>query len=450
MFKIPKNLFWFLIFISIGGFAQNQTVRVEINPLEVIVDGQISIHIYILGNQYEVGEFPDIKGFKKGNKSVKHAKVVLNKKKQDQHQVSQNYIAETSGKITIPDLEILVNQKIVNIDSKVINVLKKNTGGVEKVIDVEEVDFVVESSKKEIFEGEGVKININFYVSDKTNIQWQFPNNIGTQVEDFAKKIKPKDCLESRHTISNLSGKKILVNDEGYTVYNLFEAVYYPLNDKNFVIPSLSINMEKLKGDEFEGVSLKSKNQTIKVKKLPDHPLKDKVPVGVFKFREDIKNGNKQTTGNSFEYTLTVEGDGNFSAVNINKSESTKQFDFFESSTNTKQNLGSLSGQKTVKYKIVPKEAGNFSFSNYFSFVYFNIEKQNYDTLKSQREILVSGEDISNNKETKRDIYSDIENLKTDQKSYNFRNMAKVFANFVVGIMILVYLFILKSKNNGQ
>ena len=92
MFKIPKNLFWFLVFISIGSFAQNQTVRVEINPLEVSIDGQISIHVFIIGNQYEVGEFPDIKGFKKGNKSIKHAKVVFNKKKEDQHQVSQNYI----------------------------------------------------------------------------------------------------------------------------------------------------------------------------------------------------------------------------------------------------------------------------------------------------------------------------------------------------------------------
>jgi hypothetical protein len=80
----------------------------------------------------------------------------------------------------------------------------------------------------------------------------------------------------------------------------LFEAVYFPLNDKNFVIPSLSINMEKQKGNDFEGVSLKSKSQTIKVKALPEHPLKDKVPVGVFRFKEDLRNGNTHTTGNSF------------------------------------------------------------------------------------------------------------------------------------------------------
>ena len=449
MFQIPKFLFWFIIFISAHGFAQNQAVRVEVNPLEVSVDGQVGLHVFIIGSDYEVGDFPDIKGFKKGNKSVKHAKVVLNKKKQDQHQVSQYYIAETAGKITIPAIEILVNQKSIYFEGKVINVLNKNNGVVEKLIDVEEVDFVVESSKKEIFEGEGVKMNINFYVSDKTNIQWQFTNNIGSQIEDFAKKIKPKDCLESRHMISNLSGYKISIKGEGYTVYNLFEAVYFPLNDKNFTIPSLSINMEKQKGTDFEKVSLKSKSQTIKVKALPDHPLKDKVPVGVFRFKEDLRKGNTQTTGNSFEYALMVEGEGNFGAVNISQIESSKQFDFFESNITTKQNLGDLTGQKNIKYKIVPKEAGSFSFANYFSFVYFNTEKQSYDTLRSQKKIWVFGNDISNIKETKRDIYSGIENLKTDQKSYNFRNLAKVFANFVVGIMILIYLFILKSKNNG-
>jgi hypothetical protein len=69
--------------------------------------------------------------------------------------------------------------------------------------------------------------------------------------------------------------------------------------------------------------------------------------------------------------------------------------------------------------------------------------------LKSSKKVLVSGKSYFDNEEVKKDIYSGIENLKTDEKSYNFREIAKVFANFVVGLMILVYLYILKSKNKG-
>jgi hypothetical protein len=81
--------------------------------------------------------------------------------------------------------------------------------------------------------------------------------------------------------------------------------------------------------------------------------------------------------------------------------------------------------------------------------IYFNTALAKYDTLKSKRVVLVSGKALFDNKDVKKDIFSDIENLKTDEKSYNFREIAKVFANFVVGMMILVYLYILKSKNSG-
>jgi hypothetical protein len=186
------------------------------------------------------------------------------------------------------------------------------------------------------------------------------------------------------------------------------------------------------------------------VEKLPEHPLKEKVPVGVFRFNEQLNDEKKQFTGNSFEYTLTVVGEGNFSGVNIPKVENSKQFDFFESNVVTEQSSGDLLGSKSVEYKIIPKEGGEFDMANYFSLIFFNTALARYDTLKSKRVVLVSGKALYENIEVKKDIFSGIENLKTDEKSYNFREIAKVFANFVVGLMILMYLYILKSKNKGQ
>jgi hypothetical protein len=207
--------------------------------------------------------------------------------------------------------------------------------------------------------------------------------------------------------------------------------------------------MQKQKGGAFVDMTLNSKGQTIVVESLPDHPLKEKVPVGVFRFQEQLKDPAKQITGNSFEYRLIVEGEGNFGGVNIPKVSNNKQFDFFESNVVSRQTLGSPTGSKSVFYKIIPKESGEFEMSNYFSLIYFNTQKAQYDTLKSSKKVVVSGKSFFDNKEVKKDIYSDIENLKTDEKSYNFREIAKVFANFVVGLMILVYLYILKSKNKG-
>lgn len=449
MLKALKYCQFLLVFVVFGVFGQNPSPRVEITPDEIQPDGKLEVHLYVVGTAYTVGEFPEIKGFKKENRTIKHSQVRINKKKEDQHQISQFYTPEVTGKVTIPAFEIFVNQKPVEVDAKQVTILKKEETKNEKDIEIEQVDFVVEISKKKVYVGEGFMLNINFYLSDKTTSQWQFPTNIGTQVEQFAKRIKPNDCLESRLNISNLVGKKLLINGESYTVYNLFEAIYYPLNDKDVQFPSLQLLMQKQKGTSFVDMTLKTKGQTVVVEKLPEHPLKEKVPVGVFRFSEQLKDEKKQFTGNSFEYRLTVEGEGNFSGVNIPKVENNKQFDFFETNTISRQTSGDLMGTKSVVYKIIPKEAGEFEMANYFGLIYFNTALSKYDTLKSKRVVLVSGKALYDNKDVKKDIFSDIENLKTDEKSYNFREIAKVFANFVVGLMILVYLYILKSKNKG-
>ncbi|MCP9763679.1 hypothetical protein [Lacihabitans soyangensis] len=441
--------YFLLIFTFCGVFGQNSAPRVEITPEEIQPDGKLEVHLYVVGTPYTVGDFPEIKGFKKDNRTIKHSQVRLNRKKEDLHEITQFYTPEVFGKVTIPAFEILVNQKILEVEAKQVTIIKKEEPKNDKDIEIEQVDFVVELSKKKVFVGEGFMLNINFYLSDKTTSQWQFPTNIGAQVEQFAKKIKPNDCLESRLNISNLVGKKLLINGESYTVYNLFEAIYYPLNDKDVQFPSLQLLMQKQKGTSFVDMSLKTKAQTVVVEKLPEHPLKEKVPVGVFRFAEQLKDEKKQFTGNSFEYRLTVEGEGNFSGVNIPKVENNKLFDFFETNTVSRQTSGNLMGNKSVVYKIIPKEAGEFEMANYFILIYFNTALSKYDTLKSKRVVLVSGKALYDNKEVKKDIFSDIENLKTDEKSYNFREIAKVFANFVVGLMILVYLYILKSKNKG-
>ena len=450
MLRAIKYCYFLLIFSFCGVYAQNSAPRVEITPDEILADGKLEVRLFVIGTPYSVGDFPEIEGFKKENRTIKHSQIRINKKKEDQHQISQYYTPEVSGKVIIPAFEILVNQKTWEVGARQVTVLKKEEYKSEKDIEIDQVDFEVEISKKRVFVGEGLMLNINFYLSDKTTSQWQFPTNIGAQVEGFAKRIKPNDCLESRLNISNLVGKKVLIKGEPFTVYNLYEAVYYPLNDKDVQLPSLELLMQKQKGGDFVNMTLKSKPQSVVVEKLPEHPLKEKVPVGVFRFNEQLNDEKKQFTGNSFEYTLTVVGEGNFSGVNIPEVENSKQFDFFESNVVTEQSSGDLLGSKSVEYKIIPKEGGEFDLANYFSLIFFNTALARYDTLKSKRVVLVSGKALYENIEVKKDIFSGIENLKTDEKSYNFREIAKVFANFVVGLMILMYLYILKSKNKGQ
>ncbi len=65
----------------------------------------------------------------------------------------------------------------------------------------------------------------------------------------------------------------------------------------------------------------------------------------------------------------------------------------------------------------------------------------------TKKSISVSGSTITTGTEVKKDIYWEIEKLKTDSQSFNFKKMAKYLANFLVAAMILVFLYILKKKN---
>ena len=62
----------------------------------------------------------DIKGLKKGNRTIKHSQIRKNNKNVSVHQISQFYTAELPGKISVPAINIEVNGKIQRLESVVL------------------------------------------------------------------------------------------------------------------------------------------------------------------------------------------------------------------------------------------------------------------------------------------------------------------------------------------
>ena len=140
-----------------------------------------------------------------------------------------------------------------------------------------------------------------------------------------------------------------------------------------------------------------SKPKTIKVKQLPDHPLKDQVSVGNYQLAENI-NSTELSTGESFQYDFNVRGAGNISGINepiINKK---KELEVY--SPNVSENIirsgVSVKGSKAFRYFMIPKEPGEYDLSKYFQFIFFNTAKNKYDTLRSDYKIKVTGESMEN------------------------------------------------------
>jgi hypothetical protein len=432
--------------VPLFGVAQFPAPKVEIGPDKITMNEQLRITVTIYGPaNYTIDAFPELGGFEKGHMSTAHGETIIDDKKVATHTIVKRYNPIEGGVFIIPAFDLEVNQLNIRVESKAIIVEDDEQGYSDIEIAVEEADFVVESSKKEIYVGEGVKVRLSFYMSEKNTANWQFTDNrdLSNQVEAFAKKIKPENSLESRNLISSIAQREEYIKGVRYFVYDIFEAIYYPLNAKNIYLPVLNLRMKK---GASQMAILKSKPRNIIVKDLPEHPLKDKVPVGILRLKEVRKGGEDKVTGESFDYSITIEGQSNLDVVNFGKISSDKNLDFFESGVSIKQGDGKLAGSKTFGYKILPKAAGSYDLGKYFSLVYFDLKSGSYDTLTAKATFVVRGETIASKSNLVQDIYSGIETFRTDQNSISIRRFLKVFANFIWVFMVMFLIFIWKKK----
>ncbi|HNP78355.1 MAG TPA: BatD family protein, partial [Cyclobacteriaceae bacterium] len=113
---------------------------------------------------------------------------------------------------------------------------------------------------------------------------------------------------------------------------------------------------------------------------------------------DDRISAQHAKTGQSIEYEFNVYGEGNISSIQRPVIEKDDNFDFYE--PNVQQNItrenSKVTGTKSFRYFLVPKEPGQFEMGRYFQWIYFNTHKRTYDTLRSKIVLAVEGESQRN------------------------------------------------------
>jgi hypothetical protein len=238
-------------------------------------------------------------------------------------------------------------------------------------------------------------------VADNNRAPMQF-YELGKQLADILKKIKPANCWEENFNIENIEGEPIEINGKGYTRYRVYQAAFYPLNNKPIVLPRVGLEMIKFKvakNPSFFGQNRQedfktfySKPKTVIVKDLPPHPLRDVVAVGDYRLEEKLER-NELKTGQSIGYEFNIYGEGNISAIEKPIIKKDNNIEFYE--PNVKQNINRenlrVTGTKSFNYFMIPKEPGTYRLGNYFQWVFFNPNSKRYDTLRSTQIVHVSG-----------------------------------------------------------
>jgi hypothetical protein len=477
---------FFLIFLStilcVNAFSQE--IKIETGPSEIAINETFNITISVInGRLKSYDQFPDIKGMVKRGTSSSSSTNIINGQYSSTQSITQSYMAQQEGMYELQPFSITVNGEIIKAPGKKIKVgpakqyrsyfdpfededpffglFGRKKKEPQEFIDLEEDAFLALSTDKdEVFTGEGVLATFAFYVSENNQAPLDF-YDIGKQLTDILKKIRPEHCWEENFNIESITGNPVQINGKKYMQYKIYQAMFFPLNAQQIEFPSVGMKFIKYKvskNPSFFGRSRQedfktfyTKAKTIRVKELPPHPLKDKVAVGRYRLEEKINTKSSQT-GESLQYSWKITGEGNISAINeptVNEGES-----FTIYPPDIKQNIrrgnNKITGTKGFEFYIIPNEPGQFDLKENFKWIYFNIATAKYDTLISDIKIDITGESKKNDHITSNDMGSFYEIINLEDNTLKSRTgnaWFKIFVNiFILFMLAATTLFLFKNK----
>jgi hypothetical protein len=327
--------------------------------------------------------------------------------------IIQNYMPDKEGTITLPPFVMKINgQSVRSPGAKIVvgppadnrasdpfaydpfeDFFGKPGEGTDGKTDA---FFSIQSNKKEIWAGEGITITISFFVADDNQAELNF-YDVGNQLANIVKRIKPENCWEENFGIEEIIPRKVRLGKKGYTEYRIYQSTLFPIVAKDLQVPALTLNMMQYKGGAGFGRAGReeikpfySKPLQIKVKPLPPHPMRGNVSVGTFTLVD--KPGRKQVALNQgLGLDVSISGEGNISYVPEPQVVKSALLDVYP--PNTQQTIqranGKVSGEKVFSYLLVPRERGDFNLRNTFFWVFFNTKTGQYDTLRPQSTINV-------------------------------------------------------------
>ncbi len=426
------KIFVFFTYFSLFSFCTTfaQQVQLNLGPDEIGENQLWTISVTVQNDQLKsYDNFPDIEGFKKRGTSSQSSTNIINGQVSSSQSIIMTYIPIKQGLVSVPAFSMTVNGSKISSQGKKVRVgppvQRQNSNDPfskffgkdpreeffgnnnTEFIDVkDDAFFAITTSKDQVYIGEGFTTTIGFYVSEKNQASMQF-YELTKQLTEIIKKIKPSNCWEEDFDIETIEPEDVQIGGKTYSQYKLYQAVFYPLNENPITIPALGLEMIKYKvakNPSFFGNNRKedyktfySKEKTITVKPLPAHPLKDKVAVGDYRLDEKLTPA-QTNTGQSVSYEFNIYGEGNLAGLEKPLIPTVDSLDIYE--PNIRQNIsrdrGRVTGTKCFSYFLIPKEPGTISLKNYFSWVFFNPITARYDTLKSNAQLYVTGESITN------------------------------------------------------
>lgn len=466
----------FLLFIS---NAFSQSIKIQLGKNKIALNENFSISLVATDQKMQsYSGFPNITNFNKLGTSSNSSMSFVNGNSSSSFTLTQNYQATKEGSFKLPPFTITVDGKTYKSPGITITVgpAKQQQqrrrsmwdpfgdSQPQEFVEVEDnAFFAISTNKKSIYEGEGVTITGTIYIPIAQRNLFSWPNNLGEQIHEIKKRITPTNCWEESFEIKEIQAEQVTLKGMNFMKCKVFQSVFYPINDEDIKLSSQAIEMIKYKvakqrsffGSNAQETAKKfhSKPKTIKVKPLPEHPLKDKVSVGDYKMVEKVDK-LKLTTNEGVKLNVKIYGEGNISSINNPAITSNDSLNFFKPNvlTNINRNEGRVVSSKEFLYDIIPNEPGFYKLEDKIQFIYFNYRTEKYDTLYPSIPLMITGDSHKNNSISDSDLGAFYDTLDIENNTLRKRateGWLKLFVNIFILVMLVVTGYLITKKQNG-
>lgn len=309
------------------------------------------------------------------------------------------------------------------------------------------VRFDIEKDK--VFNRQTINASLHLYIPENEKADLNFID-LKQQIIRISEKLRPAGALASIQPVPEGNPSKIIkLKGISYRRYVIIKGSWLPYSAGKIEFPSLELTMLTYKESKNKGFTdrkdkvftLRTAAQTVEVKALPDHPLKNQVNAGNFRMNSWLSTKHPET-GKSFHLSIELKGNvpPDFLLEPTLKEGSLKFYRFKEKSG-------------TFRYQVVAEKAGSYSLSNHIYWVYFNTRTESYDTLQPVLDIHVQGAHVADGMLRAKEydpFYNKIQTSSNRLRSIYQDDRIKFFGNVFILAMLAFAGWLLLWKNKAK
>lgn len=477
IFRLFIVLFY-LHSLTVFGQQPDNTPVIELSQTDFSIERPFTISVILPNSATRPAiDFPEITGLSKRGKTASVTTSEINGKNVVSQVITQNYVAPSPGAYRLAPFTLTIGGIVVSTAGAVLTVrpsAPKPGAPVSNTVALAAAEkggafLSLTASRPIVYAGQGLLLKLAFYVAETYPYELRF-DQVDQQLQVITKQIRPVGAWEENAGITELKPKPVTINGRAFREFVMYRSTFFPLNSQPIRLPAVILTMLRAKplsttlttpasATVTEPVSFTSYPVSVTVKPLPARAGMGVVPVGVFRLIEGLSR-SQLAPGQSTGYEFRIEGEGNIPALPAPLVLSNTDFDVFppEIRQTVNRTNGPVTGQKTFRYFIVPKQNGQFSLGNTFQWVYFNPQTAQYDTLRSRLSVRVGGQTaltvdvardsvrVDSTETGAGSIYSGLDQADSSRQPLNIPVLIRAIANVLIVVMLLGIIYVFFKK----